>query len=566
MKNKYSILLIITSLFSSYSSLAQYTDVINNQINFEFKVVENWYGGGNDLDGQADPTIKTDFWLEGAGWFGWMCQTWDCSASCSNFDSWVWVAGAGYAFDTEYQITMQAFESDNSDECTYTSGDDHYFNGNATLRNNQVQIPIVYPSTDYRPCNWNNWIAANGSQWCFQQTGEWDQRWAETWRYSAGDESTNPLDFGNISSGQTKSDINANWAISTESGYNLQYTNTSGESSADVWYKFTVNEPSQVTISTDHGETDFDTYLRLYTVAGNFVTEDDDGGSSNSSVIATTLCAGTYLINAEGFSSYTGLFKISVGVNSASAPSIIDVASYGVSCPGYTDGVVSFNATGGVEPYDAQFNGSTAWNNIVYDLSEGTYSIGITDACGSTDSESVTVGVDDQETPIASCQTLVEINVSQGNTTTLDPILVDNGSTDNCGIDAYSVSPSTFDITNVGSNTVTLTVTDESGNSNTCTSTVYALNNTGIEEEQLAQQFQIFPNPTNGSFNVDLTGLFLERDARLSVIDAVGKTVVSRALTSQLTPVELHSAEPGIYLVQLLNNGIMATKRITITN
>ncbi|MCB0535760.1 MAG: hypothetical protein KDD14_26385, partial [Saprospiraceae bacterium] len=52
---------------------------------------------------------------------------------------------------------------------------------------------------------------------------------------------------------------------------------------------------------------------------------------------------------------------------------------------------------------------------------------------------------------------------------------VNNGSTDNCA-DAqyltYSVSPNAFNCSNVGDNSVVLTVTDPCGNASTCTATV----------------------------------------------------------------------------------------------
>ncbi len=49
---------------------------------------------------------------------------------------------------------------------------------------------------------------------------------------------------------------------------------------------------------------------------------------------------------------------------------------------------------------------------------------------------------------------------------------IDNGSTDNCGIVDYSVSPSDFTCGEVGANTVTLTVTDGAGNTSSCNATV----------------------------------------------------------------------------------------------
>jgi low-density lipoprotein receptor class B/Ig-like domain-containing protein len=52
------------------------------------------------------------------------------------------------------------------------------------------------------------------------------------------------------------------------------------------------------------------------------------------------------------------------------------------------------------------------------------------------------------------------------------PSQVDNGSSDDCGIASVSVSPSSFDCGDVGPNSVTLTVTDVNGNSNTGAATV----------------------------------------------------------------------------------------------
>src|SRR5690606_19454448 len=49
---------------------------------------------------------------------------------------------------------------------------------------------------------------------------------------------------------------------------------------------------------------------------------------------------------------------------------------------------------------------------------------------------------------------------------------VDNGSNDACGIASMNVSHSSFDCSNVGANTVTLTVTDNNGNISTCDATV----------------------------------------------------------------------------------------------
>jgi PKD repeat protein len=50
--------------------------------------------------------------------------------------------------------------------------------------------------------------------------------------------------------------------------------------------------------------------------------------------------------------------------------------------------------------------------------------------------------------------------------------MVDDGSFDNCGVASVSVTPSIFGCADIGTNTVTLTVSDAAGNSVTCTTTV----------------------------------------------------------------------------------------------
>jgi hypothetical protein len=49
---------------------------------------------------------------------------------------------------------------------------------------------------------------------------------------------------------------------------------------------------------------------------------------------------------------------------------------------------------------------------------------------------------------------------------------VDGGSTDDQGIVSFDVSPNTFDCSNIGNNTVTLTITDTGGNTDNCMATV----------------------------------------------------------------------------------------------
>jgi len=103
-----------------------------------------------------------------------------------------------------------------------------------------------------------------------------------------------------------------------------------------------------------------------------------------------------------------------------------------------------------------------------------TVTLTVTDASGNTDACTATVTVLDTVSPTASCQNITVYLDGAGNAT-ITAADVDNGSSDNCGTPSLSIDNSAFTCANTGSNTVTLTVTDASGNISTCTSTVTVL-------------------------------------------------------------------------------------------
>ncbi|MGB1451224.1 MAG: HYR domain-containing protein, partial [Marinirhabdus sp.] len=95
----------------------------------------------------------------------------------------------------------------------------------------------------------------------------------------------------------------------------------------------------------------------------------------------------------------------------------------------------------------------------------------VTDASGNTATCSFTVTVEDTEPPAAMCQDIT-VQLDGTGSVTITPADIDNGSSDNCGIAGLALDVSTFDCSTVGPNTVTLTVTDDSGNTSSCTATV----------------------------------------------------------------------------------------------
>ena len=125
-------------------------------------------------------------------------------------------------------------------------------------------------------------------------------------------------------------------------------------------------------------------------------------------------------------------------------------------------------------PVDA--NGDNDYE-ITVSLTNGTdtvtqdLTITITDEFTTLETCSQNVIVEDNEAPTANCQDIT-VQLDGSGSASIVAADVENGSTDNCGIASYSLDNTSFDCSNLGANTVTLTVTDNSGNTNTCTATV----------------------------------------------------------------------------------------------
>ncbi len=106
------------------------------------------------------------------------------------------------------------------------------------------------------------------------------------------------------------------------------------------------------------------------------------------------------------------------------------------------------------------------------DLGDNTVVMTVTDQSGNSSTCEATVTVEDLVAPLCVATPLdITLNVDAPVTITADQI--DGGSMDTCGtVVLLEVNPNTFDCSNVGENTVTLTVTDDNGNTSECTTTV----------------------------------------------------------------------------------------------
>ncbi|MEZ7931309.1 MAG: hypothetical protein QMC21_07290, partial [Flavobacteriales bacterium] len=247
--------------------------------------------------------------------------------------------------------------------------------------------------------------------------------------------------------------------------------------------------------------------VTVYDVLSPFITCKDDtlylNGTGAGSVIAMNLvdsvwdnCSFTVTASPTIFDcNKIGVNPVRVTVTDAdgrtsdcySNLTVLDTIAPTVVCQNIT--IVFLNAIGVATITVADINNGSSDNCAIstmtisqssFDCSHvgiaNTVTLTVTDASGNVSTCTSTVTVIDNMAPSAICQDITVYLDATGNAT-IDSTDTDNGSTDNCSIVTMSLSQTAFDCTHVGTNTVTVTVTDQSGNVSTCSSTVTVIDN-----------------------------------------------------------------------------------------
>jgi hypothetical protein len=162
----------------------------------------------------------------------------------------------------------------------------------------------------------------------------------------------------------------------------------------------------------------------------------------------------------------------SVSVTSCFSVAIND--STNVTCPGGNDRTIEVTATGGSMPYTV--NGMQYNTNpfTITGLSDGAFLAIVSENGGNSANFSTTVNT----TPDNTAPTVITQNITVQLNASITAAQINNGSSDVCGIASMSLDVTSFDCSNVGANTVTLTVTDVNGNSSTGTTMVTVEDNT----------------------------------------------------------------------------------------
>jgi hypothetical protein len=218
-------------------------------------------------------------------------------------------------------------------------------------------------------------------------------------------------------------------------------------------------------------------------------TADIDGGSADEREVFTLSASKTSFGCADLGPKAVTLTVTDSSGNTASCVAtvtVVDSTAPTVLCQAVT---LSLNGTGNATLTGAQMDAGSSDNCGITSLSVsqsaftsadiGAKAVILTaaDATGNTNSCAAIVTVVDSLVPIAICQP-VTLTLDAAGTAVLTPAQLDGGSSDNVGIASKTASRTDFTSVDLGPNTVTLTLTDTSGNIGTCDAIVTVVDTT----------------------------------------------------------------------------------------
>ncbi|MBK8504526.1 MAG: HYR domain-containing protein [Saprospiraceae bacterium] len=182
-------------------------------------------------------------------------------------------------------------------------------------------------------------------------------------------------------------------------------------------------------------------------------------------------------------------------------------------------------------------NSDVAW--------EFTHEFNVKDACDNSISCFVTYSGGDTEVPSAVCQDIEITLDSESGLASITPGQIDTGSSDNCGIATTTLDKSAFTCADVGEQSVTMMVTDNAGNMNTCPAMIMVLGSAACG-----------PVPCTPTMVIDAT--FLANDPHQMLFHA-GKKLSSDGIITSGENIDFRAGEEVELLLEfeVQSNAIM---------
>lgn len=227
------------------------------------------------------------------------------------------------------------------------------------------------------------------------------------------------------------------------------------------------------------------------------------------------------------------------------------------TCFGSTNGKVTLTASGGTGTLTYLWSNSAATANL-NNVAANNYTVTVTDTKGCTITASATVAQPTALTATTDCLPTI-LGQATGSAT----VAAQGGTAPY----TYSWSNSTTGSTasNLSSGIFTVTVTDANSCSVTADCEVQFVS--GIEENNAGiSALNIFPNPTNGTLNINLS-LYNTSNLEVTLTDVRGAIVISKNLknvSAMQQQIDLSNQAKGVYTLRLTTAQGSVSKRVVV--
>lgn len=322
----------------------------------------------------------------------------------------------------------------------------------------------------------------------------------------------------------------------------------------------TITCPGDVSVSADAGACEATgVSLGTPTTSDNCAGETASNDAPSAFPLGDTIVTWTVTDAAGNTATCTQTVTVTDDVApTITCPSDITVSTDAGACEatgvGLGDAVTSDNCPGETASNDAP---------STFPIGDTIVTWTVTDAAGNTATCTQTVTVTDDEDPTVTCPDDVTVTVNQGELFTLPDYTTSATASDNCtAAPALSQDPAAGTDVGVGTTTVTITATDDAGNTTTCTFDVVVDEVLGINDATLENQLVLFPNPTAGTLTlVNNSSIVL---TAITITDINGRTIKTIPMQNANTRTNFSIDElaQGMYFARIDSENSSAVKQI----
>jgi hypothetical protein len=143
----------------------------------------------------------------------------------------------------------------------------------------------------------------------------------------------------------------------------------------------------------------------------------------------------------------------------------------------------------------------------------------------------------------------IDLSVSGGN----------GGYTFDWDNDGTGDNDDTEDLNGLSTGTYNVTVIDSLGCSDSLS--VFVDNVTGVIERGEELKVNLFPNPSDGTFIIEMNNY---TEATIEVLDVIGNKVLVIQNPTKANSIDITAEPAGVYLVQIASNKTLLTRRIIV--